>query len=820
MRTTALSCLRASLLGLALGLLAAAALAQGGAGSVAIAVAPAEADAALAPIAPGYTLWLSNQLVEVGAQPIWGGAGVAADAVLASAADWGASHVLLPRLRDRDGEVEVQLLLYTAASRELVASTRSAAPAGDPGPAVAESFDQLIRQLGAAGAAPAPPPLIDELASSSRALELRREGQLYRAWHAVNGKLSPTAIALREAIEAEARAGEGTPTERARVLAATGDPGTAWRVIGASARTALTTRDADPALLVAAGEVQLARNNPRDARRYFERASSLAAPSELSASGQLGLARVLTLQRDTRGARVALETAARLAPADPQPHEMLARLDEAHPDRAAKHLMAAAQRSAQRLDPNRARHQLARAVELDPSHAAASGAAAARLEAHRGRPAEALDAYQMAVTAGADSPDLHVDAGRAHRLLGNDGAAEKAFRRALDLDARNGAALSELGTLYTDTGRAEEGVALLRTVHAANTGDGTVRRRYARALEAVGDRKGAVSVLVTDPIEADPDEIQLAAALQLALGDTDGAKTMLSRAIELDPGDTDLREELARVLESEGDAAGAHSQREIAGQLTGSELAAESDAVPEATLAPRRHSVTLDQYAATFASQVHAPGERRIGALGVRQPWSWSSLPDRLLKLRTVDMALIEEALENALATYFIAGVPAAQENDAISSRIDQLYTFENDASLDAGTIATVNQVLGVEGVFLSKLTIVSQRAETTVCEAGTLLLESRLLLGRHADVASILANTDCLVGGLGVYGRWSYEAFVLYAVVLLLLAAPVLRGWGSIHVAIRLPERTKGFLSIHITTGWTRRRIARRCARRGASTS
>jgi len=804
MRTTVLSCIRALLIGLAIAhahaLVATPALAQGS-DTVAIAVAPVDADPAFAPLAAGYALWLRNGLANIGAQPIWRGAGVDADAVLSDAAEWGASHVLVPRLRDHDDGVEAQLLLYAAASRELVAATRSAGPAGDPGPAIAESFEDLTRQLGASSATPATAPLIDELASSSRALELHESGQLYEAWRAVNGKISPTAISLRDAIAAQARAGEGSPTERARVLAATKDTGTAWRLIGADAQAALTAPQADPALLVAAGEVQLARNKPREARRYFERAASQPAPGAISASSQLGLARVLTLQRDTDGARAALESAARLAPADPQPHEMLARLDRTHPDRAAQHLMAAAQRSAQRLDPSRARHQLGRAVELDPRHTADSQATVAHLEARQGRSAETLDAYQAALAAGADRPELHVDAGHAHRSMGNDGAAERAFLRALALDENYGPALSELGALYTDTGRSDEAVALLQTAHSANAGDGKVRRRYARALEAVGDRKRAAAVLVPNPKTAPPVELQLAASMRLALGDPNGAKALLNRANQLDPGDADLRESLARVLENEGDTAGARTHRDVAGQLTGSELTATTNELLKTTFSTQRSSVTLDQYVMTFASQVASPETRHISPIGVRQLWRWSALSDRLTQLRTVDVAVIDAALESALTTHFGRGSPASGESDVLSSRIDQLYDFEGDASLDAAAIATVNQVLGVDGVFLSRLTVVPEEAEGAACEAGALQLESRLLMGRHADVASILANTDCLESGVEAYGRWNYEAFAVYAAILLFLALPMFRGWGSLHVTIRLPERTKGFLSIHIAT-------------------
>ena len=169
--------------------------------------------------------------------------------------------------------------------------------------------------------------------------------------------------------------------------------------------------------------------------------------------------------------------------------------------------------------------------------------------------------------------------------------------------------------------------------------------------------------------------------MQLALGDADGAKAMLNRAIQSDPGDTALREDLARVLESEGDLDGARSQREIAGQLNGSELAVEGGDAPQPALAPRRHSVTLDQYAITFASKVNAPRERRIVALGVRQPWTWRAIPDRLFKLRTVDVALIDDAL----------GFGMFHEAQAIVEHLDALGP---EQLVDRGSCAEVSRAV------------------------------------------------------------------------------------------------------------------------------
>jgi tetratricopeptide (TPR) repeat protein len=163
-------------------------------------------------------------------------------------------------------------------------------------------------------------------------------------------------------------------------------------------------------------------------------------------------------------------------------------------------------------------------------------------------------------------------------------------------------------------------------------------------------------------------------------------------------------------------------------------------------------------------------------------------------------MRALDEALDTAIAARFQLGKLSEEGAGTIDSQIDQLYDFGTDASLDARTIATVNQVLSVDAVFVSKLTRVPSNDDGARCEAGAYLLESRILMGRHADVAAILANTDCLESNLEAYGTWNYTVLALYALVLLAIAMPAIRGWGTIHVSIRLPERTKGFMSIYVT--------------------
>src|SRR5262249_20966896 len=146
------------------------------------------------------------------------------------------------------------------------------------GNACTEALQSLVRSLGISINA-ATPPSVNELASTTRSLELAAQGRLFGAWRAVQGKLTPVAMSEREALVARARKGGEAERERARVLAASGDPVAAWALIGGDAQRAAAERSPDPALLLAAAEIQLSLSNPDLALRYLAAAEPNAPDS-------------------------------------------------------------------------------------------------------------------------------------------------------------------------------------------------------------------------------------------------------------------------------------------------------------------------------------------------------------------------------------------------------------------------------------------------------------------------------------------------------------------------------------------------------------
>jgi tetratricopeptide (TPR) repeat protein len=760
----------------------------------AIGVASPDVDASLEAIGPGYGLWLRRQLHAAGfsVEPV---AGEDLAGVLAAAGTRGLPHLIVPRVRTDRGSVEVLLALYAPDSASLLAVERAVAPTASIGNACTESYAALSAQLGLSNAPGGTPPLLDELASSSRAIRARDAGELVHAWRAVQGKLSPTSAALRKEIAGAARNRAFSVAERARVLSAMGDMTGAWSLLRSPVAREEKSPTPDLAILLAAGEVQLSRPNPRGAREYFERVLEFA-PDDPDA--RLGLAQALILQKDLDGARAALTRVAELLPADPLPLELLAGIDRESPGRAARHLLEAAERAAARLDPARARQHYARAIGLDPSLTVEASTALGEMEEALGRPAEALTAYRTALDSGAPEAGVYVGIGRASRALGDASGAQTALEQAVKLAPNDPVALEELGALYTDSGRAADAVPLLRAASTAQADGGdaapmSARRRYALALQASGAGDEALEVL--SGIDAPtPEDLQAAAEIHLERGDGAAAQGMLRKAIALAPYDPTLRQSMAQALEAQGDGEGAQAELQLAALIGGAAAADGSEGSGADQLG-------FDRLVMSFAAQIPQASRRPVAFLGLRQPAAWKPRILRWIWPRRADTQTLEASLERALGARFQLIHVSGEQDTTLDDHIDQLYAFADRASLASATIATVNQVLATDAVFAAELVAPPALDATSRCGAeGGLALEVRMLIGRESETVSILKNTQCLSGGLGVHGAWNWAAFGIYVFALLVLLYPILRGWGTIVVNITLPARTKGFFSIHIT--------------------
>jgi tetratricopeptide (TPR) repeat protein len=759
-------------------------------------VATPNTDAASEAIASGFAHWLTLRIASTGlkgrvATPTTPDLRSALDQALVTGAD----YVVVPDLRVDDGQLQVRLRLYGPNSDELLGAARAEAPLASLGEAAAESADALLSQIGvtASGA----PPLLDELATSSRAIDLVRRGELARAFREVQGKLSPTAMNLRDAIADMKDQTDVPSVERARLLAATGNDRKAWGLIAEEVKRQAKSVAPERKLMLAAAEVQLARQKPAKARKYLDR---LVAMNAEDADAQLDLGLAHWQQKDAPQARQALELAATLDPDDPRPLEALEEIPSGDADQEAAVLLRIAEQESQRFNLSRAEKLYDRAAELSPARKAEVAQGRARMNERVGRHAEALGAWRVAVERDRKSAEAWTGLGRVQRLTGDSGA-QKSLERAIALDPNNTGALSELGKLHVDFGRAALAEPVLRKALESEPRNAEVRRDLARALQANGKPAEALDVLVGP--EAGPagaKTLQQAARIQREMGDLDGARKSLDRAIALEPFDGELHEEMAVTLEAAGEAESADSAMQEAISLDGLVETTEEVAVePVVAGGPN-----LDDLVLGFSSQVSRASSRTVAHMGMRQQWHWRAIAERWLMPRVTDEDALVAALERSLSLRFQLAEPTRPDTAAFDQALDRLYDFGDRTSLDARSIADVNALLGTDAIFLSRIVRhpAERGEETGACaDPARIELEVRMLSGTHVDLVNILADAECLPGPMEAYGVWNLRAAGVYAVLLVLLVGPILRGFGTIVVEINLPPRTKGFLDIRIST-------------------
>jgi tetratricopeptide (TPR) repeat protein len=762
-------------------------------------VAPPQVDPGLAPLARGHLAWLEARMAETGAPTqaaaLPGSATLDLSAALASARSSGADLVVRAELREREGRARVALRAHRAGSGELVAATLGESALADLGTASEDALRALLPQIGVPVSTlpEAPPATLDELAAAARALAALERGELVRAWYEVEGRLQPMAMRLRESILAAAQRPGPRATERARILAAAGAGEAASRLVASELERAAKGTPPAPELLLAQAEIWIARREPARARALADAALELA-PQDPDALLTLG--RALELGGDAAGAKAALERAARTAPGSVRPLERLAALEAAQPPQGARRLLALAALEAQRLEPDRSARSLARAVELDPRVGLEAARARARLAERMGRREEALAAYEEALARGGSrDPEVLVGVGVARRRTGAP-EAEQPLRLAVELAPRHPRALRSLAELEAERGRPAQAAALLERALAAEPESEATRLELARALAATRGPAPALEVLAGAgaPEPREPETLQEIAGLERRAGRLDAARATLERALAAWPEEKALRSLLAAVAREHGDGAAAEAlDRELA-QAGGSE--ARGGAGP---------GLDFDELVLGFASQVSDARKRRVALLGIREPRDRSVVLRRWLHPREPDRRAFGVALERSLGVAFTLVPAVSPPSPLFDELVDRLFAFEGDASLDAEAIAQVNQGLGTDAVFAARLLrapppVDDPEGALGACgDPSRFELELRMLSGQHADVASILADTGCVASALEVAGAWNRRALLAYAALGCLLLFPILRGWGTLVVTIRLPPRTKGFLHIRI---------------------
>ncbi|MGI9591218.1 MAG: protein kinase domain-containing protein [Myxococcota bacterium] len=747
----------------------------------------------------GIRYWLSGQLESAGVAVNQAPAPADGDvaALLERARSEDAAYAVVPDLRLRTGSLRVGVRLYDPDEANPLASSASVAPLATLGDACEQARDALLGTLGLP-AGQGVPPLLGELAAVGRALAAIERGEYARAWHEVGTRLTPTAERMRREILALVEREDVPRTERARVLAAAGDGRSAWALIADDLRLQEKAEVPDRDLLLAAAEVELARNRPRQARALLVRLVELDASD---AEAQLAYAELLVTLRKGSEAEAAYAEAARLDPSRATPLVRLGELQVADPQARAATLVRAAEREVARLNLKGAQRLSRKAVQLSPAHAPAAHALRARAHESGGDAPQALSAWREAAEAGGDEAGFWVGIGRAEDALGEPGA-EKSYRKALALEPQNGEALAGLGQIALDGGRPDEAIPLLRKAVELAPERPESRRALARALDDGGDSEAALGVLQAAPegAPADAESLTLQAAILRRAGASDEAIVHMEWAARLDPHDPVIQRELASLYQAAGRAL----------EATGLGSAPAGPSAPRAVTRASSPEAEdggpqLGMLVSSFANQ--RPGRRSgsVTFLGVRESSGWRARLRQWLHPLAPDVDRFEASLVRTLDGSFELVAPQLPDSPVFRDQVDRLYEFEQRRSTHADTISGLNDLLGTDAIFVAQVRVGGPVPEeaSEVAEACAdprrLELELRMLSGSVDSDVSILQDRECFAGRLSEHMAWNPRAAIAYVLFLVLLVYPVVRGWGMLVVEIKLPPKTKGFLHIKI---------------------
>ncbi len=181
---------------------------------------------------------------------------------------------------------------------------------------------------------------------------------------------------------------------------------------------------------------------------------------------------------------------------------------------------------------------------------------------------KAIDQYQKVTAKDAGDTDSWLMLGKLYKVAQDTANSEKAYKKALELDADNEFALSGLAQLYSDLGDSKSALEMWRKLTDKDPRP-PVLRELARAYEGDHDYKAAAETLqrALAMVPRDP-EMKTALAEDLLMSEqVDEALKLYGQLAEAQPGDASLQLRLSQIYRQKHDFAQARAAGERARQL-------------------------------------------------------------------------------------------------------------------------------------------------------------------------------------------------------------------------------------------------------------
>ncbi len=775
-------------------------------------VLPARAGAVFRGIDGGVREWWSAELAAAGAELVPRREAAAAIAAVAgpnarplhgadtraAASAAHATHVFTTELQYARGEAEVWMRVYDGANGGVLAVGHAEGKLAKLGELLGTAAQPLIRGLALRGEPEKA--RLGEFGVWERAVDALTAGRPADAAVALVGGKGRASDALRDELARAAEDLRISLPERSRLASVTGSDDPNWLQVR---QGLIDGKDAE--LLLAGATNAEARGEHARALELSQQAGQLV-PGDLRPL--LANARAYSALDRHAEARGAWEAVLAVQPDQLEAHEALARNPSLPPAARAARALALAELKAQRLDAEGAQDSFARAAVLAPQQAGAEAKlGAARLQARLGNRDEALIAYEELGAEGAErlgthAAETYAGLGEARALAGDEAGAAEAYTTALSMDPDQTDALRGQGELLLEAGKPADAVVPLTRAVVAEPTDVILRRALARAHMDAGDPNAALEALQPDAVarEDRPQLLSDAAEIRRSQGDLDGAREALLQAVEIEPDAPPLRSALAKVYAESGDVGGAAREEAQVSALTA--IVPTNDLLASASANAGGEPKAAAQ-ASGFASLVAGfPAQRTDGRpfagvlfIGITREATLTERARDWLLPKRFDAGALEVELRVALAErYELSPVPE------VSDLVEPAFERVRALSIESGDISLVNDELGVEVSFVADLSSVERvRLDSPMTPQPK--LEMRMLQGRTRDDVKI-SYVSVGLRSPEDFMRWNARALLPYGLLIALLIAPVVRGWGRLVVRLEYETRksAKGFFTIEVT--------------------